>query len=76
MSPSADSILNAALSLPPSDRATVAEKLLESLEGEEQAEIDRAWVEEAERRIRDYEQGKARGIPAHEVMRSLSIRKK
>jgi putative addiction module component (TIGR02574 family) len=71
MSSSADSILNAALSLPVDERATVAEKLLESLDGEDQADIDQAWVEESERRIRDYQQGKAKGIP----VRSLSIRK-
>lgn len=76
MSPSVDSILNAALALPPDDRATVAEKLLQSLEGEAQAEIDQAWIEEAERRIQAYEQGLAKAIPADEVMRSLSIRKK
>jgi putative addiction module component (TIGR02574 family) len=75
MSPGADAIFAAAISLPLDDRIALAEKLLDSLQGTMQREIDQAWVDEAERRLRAYEQGDSKAIPAEEVLRSLSIRK-
>jgi putative addiction module component (TIGR02574 family) len=37
-------------------------------------EIDRAWLEEAERRSRELHTGKVSGIPAEEVFRDLRKR--
>ena len=76
MTASVDVLLNAVLSLPPADRAILAEKLFDSLGGEDQFEISPAWAEEIDRRIRAYEQGQRETVPADEVMRSLSIRSK
>lgn len=75
MTPSTDAILHAALALPPDNRAALAEKLLESLDDEGRAEIDAAWAEEAEKRIRAFREGKTKATPADEVMRSLREKK-
>jgi putative addiction module component (TIGR02574 family) len=76
MTATVDALLNAVLSLPPADRAVLAEKLFDSLGGEDHFEISPDWAEEIDRRIRAYEQGKRETVPADEVMRSLSMRRK
>jgi putative addiction module component (TIGR02574 family) len=53
-----DQILKAALALPPGARAMLADHLLASLDGPTQKEIDAAWAEEIERRIREIDEGK------------------
>jgi putative addiction module component (TIGR02574 family) len=53
-----DQILKAALALPPGTRAMLADHLLASLDGPTQKEIDAAWAEEIERRIREIDEGK------------------
>ena len=70
-----DTVLEAALNLPPENRVTLAEKLLESLDARDQAEIDAAWGAEGERRLAAIERGEARTVPAEEVFRSLKERK-
>jgi putative addiction module component (TIGR02574 family) len=76
MSPTTDAVLQAALSLPRDERAALAEKILDSLGDANQAELDAAWAQEAEDRIKAYEEGKMKAIPAEEVFRSLKQRKK
>jgi putative addiction module component (TIGR02574 family) len=71
-----DAIFDAALTLPRENRAALAEKLVESLEEEDRAELPPAWAAEIRRRIDAYKRGEVKTIPADEVMRSLSIRKK
>jgi hypothetical protein len=48
-----EEIISAALSLPSSTRAMLAEHLLESLDAEDQKRIDALWAEEAERRNKE-----------------------
>lgn len=67
-------ILSAALSLPPYERAMLADRLLESLDGPNQKAIDAAWAEEAERRIREIAEGKVETIDGELVMRELRSR--
>jgi putative addiction module component (TIGR02574 family) len=76
MTPSVDAILHAALLLPPESRAALAEKLLESLDEGSQKEIDEAWAQEAESRIRAFEQGVLKAIPGSEVLPSVRLGKK
>ena len=76
MTVNVDAVLGAALALPPQDRAIVAERLLESLNEGNQAEIDAAWLAEVERRLEAFDRGEMKAVPAEEVMRSLRIRKK
>ena len=71
-----DSILGAALALPANERVALAEQLLESLEGTDQAEIDAAWAAEADRRIEALEKGDTALVPGDEVLRWLSDRAK
>jgi putative addiction module component (TIGR02574 family) len=71
-----EEIMNAALALPPDARAMLAEHLMESLDTENQAEIDALWAEEAERRARELEDGTVQAIPGEEVMNRLRSRYK
>jgi putative addiction module component (TIGR02574 family) len=72
MTPNVDAILNEALALPPECRACLAEKLLESLEGADRADIEAAWAEEIEERIRAYDEGRLKTIPVEELMQSFA----
>jgi putative addiction module component (TIGR02574 family) len=76
MTPAVDAIFNAALSLPAENRAALAERLLESLDEENHAEIDAAWADEAESRILAYEHGEIKAIPGSEILQSLRLGKK
>ena len=74
MSNDFDEILSAALSLPRDARVTLADRLFESLDGDEQKRIDALWAEEAERRWREIEEGKVETIDGESVMRDLRAR--
>ena len=63
-----------ALKLNPNSRARLAEKLLHSLEGVTEAEIEHLWTEEALRRNEEMEQGIATGRPAEDVIRDARAR--
>lgn len=51
------------------DRATLAKWLVESLDELSREEIEALWVEEAERRLDEMEQGQVAEIPAEEALR-------
>ena len=69
-----DAILSAALSLSANERAMRADHLLSSLDGPNQKEIDAAWAEEAERRMREIDEGKVELIDGELVMERLRAR--
>ena len=71
-----EEILSAALELPPERRATLADRLLTSLDGLSQKEIEAAWAEEAERRMREIDEGKVETIDGELVMQKLRSRRK
>ena len=71
MSTSANKVFEEALSLPSNERASLVEKLLTSLNLPIQAEIDRLWMEEAERRVSQIEQGEVELIPGDEVFAKI-----
>ncbi|MCL6614140.1 MAG: addiction module protein [Firmicutes bacterium] len=50
-------------------RARLAEKLILSLDAPSEEENLRLWVAEAERRLKELREGKAREVPAEEVFR-------
>ena len=56
MAANAEHILTEALSLPPNERAQLAERLFSSLEISQQ-ELDRLWAQEADSRIDAYDRG-------------------
>ena len=69
-----EEILTAALALPPGTRAMLADHLLESLDAPNQKEIDAAWADEVERRIREIDEGKVETIDGELVMQELRSR--
>ena len=71
-----EEILSAALALPPEMRAMLADHLLTSLDGPDQKRIDALWAEEAERRIKEIDDGVVTPIPGEEVMNRLRARYK
>lgn len=69
-----EEILGSALSLAPEERAMLAGQLLGSLDGPDQKRIDAAWAEEAERRLRAIDEGRAELIDGELVMAGLRAR--
>jgi putative addiction module component (TIGR02574 family) len=67
----ADRITDEVLSLPVEDRLRLIEQLLTSLNLPLREDIDRAWAEEAERRVSQIEAGEAALIPGEEVFSRL-----
>jgi putative addiction module component (TIGR02574 family) len=70
MATATDDLLKQALTLPPDDRAKLAEQLLESLEPPDERNR-RLWAEEAERRLEAYERGDLKAVSAEEVFAKL-----
>lgn len=69
-----DELEAAVLRLDPSLRAKLAERLLRSLEVLSDEENERLWAEEALRRYREIESGKAAVRPAKDVLRDARER--
>ena len=51
------------------EKAELAQRLLASLDDAPASEIEKLWLEEAERRLREFREGKTKGIPVEEVFR-------
>jgi putative addiction module component (TIGR02574 family) len=69
-------ILNAALTLPPTQRGELAEVLWESMDEptnatNEQPEISSAWRDEIIRRSAAYSRGELKGIPWNQVREEI-----
>jgi hypothetical protein len=62
-----EDLARAALGLPVEDRAALAERLLASLDELDEAESDRLWAEEAQRRLVAHRNGAAGSRLADEV---------
>jgi putative addiction module component (TIGR02574 family) len=60
-------ILKSAMNLDVHDRATLAERLLASLEELTEVEAERLWAEESQRRLEQYRAGRAKAVSAEEV---------
>ena len=58
-----------ALNLPPGERARLAQRLLTSLDAETDADNEKPWLEEAERRLDALESKSVLGIPADQVFK-------
>lgn len=64
-----ESIEREALNLPPEERAKLARNLLESLDSLSAEEHERLWVQKADRRAREIDEGQAESLPGTEVSR-------
>jgi putative addiction module component (TIGR02574 family) len=58
-----------ALSLPIDARASLARRLLQSLEEVSEKEYERLWGEESARRAAEVDSGRTQAVPASEVAR-------
>jgi putative addiction module component (TIGR02574 family) len=68
---SLDQLESELMALSAEDRARLAERLLASLDGgadEDPGEVERAWMEEADRRYQRYVAGEESARPAEEVL--------
>jgi len=62
-----DDLAQCAAGLPAEQRFTLARRILASVEPEGGAGVDAAWTLEIRERIRRYDSGETKGIPASEV---------
>jgi putative addiction module component (TIGR02574 family) len=69
MSRPAREVESRALRLPRRERARLAQRLISSLDQEVDADVDKLWLQEAERRLGELKSGKVPGIPAEKVVR-------
>ena len=60
-----------ALKLSRRERARLAQRLISSLDQEVDADAERLWLAEAERRLADLKSGKVAAIPAERVIRKV-----
>ena len=67
MSKKLEEIIIVAKELSLEERAELAGTLLLSLDEPSESEVERLWLQEAERRLRDFREGKVKGVPAEEV---------
>ena len=72
METSHKAILEAALRLAKSERVQLAEQIIASLEPEDEAEVDAAWVAEIERRFQELERGAVEPVPWSKVKESAT----
>ncbi|WP_437977385.1 addiction module protein [Sorangium sp. So ce295] len=74
MSNPAEKLLDEALKLPESERRLIALRLLDSVGEEPPEEIERAWTEEALRRIEDLRAGRAQPIAWEDAQKRIFAR--
>jgi putative addiction module component (TIGR02574 family) len=60
-------VLEEALSLPPGERAELADRLLTSLDSSPGGSIDKLWAAEAEDRLEAFERGEINAVPADDA---------
>ncbi len=58
------------------DKTELIRSLISELDGPADADVERAWALEAERRHREIVEGKVKTIPAQQVFQSLRARLK
>lgn len=74
MSTEGQQFIEVALTLPESERAEIAARLIRSLEPEGGDDVDAAWSAEIEKRIRSIDDGSAKLIPWDEVRQEIDGR--
>lgn len=69
----ATTIEKEALNLPLADRAKLTQRLLLSLEEPSESEVEEAWLDEAEHRAREIDEGLVQLIPSAKVSRKARV---
>jgi putative addiction module component (TIGR02574 family) len=57
------------LKLPRRERARLAQRLISSLDPKADRDVEKLWLQEAERRLGELKSGRIAGIPADKVLR-------
>ena len=68
MSSQFDDLEKRARALPPSEKAALIRALIDDLDPGQDPDVERLWLEEAERRYDQYLRGEVEAIPGDEVM--------
>lgn len=68
MSSQFDDLEKRARALPPSEKAALIRTLIDDLDPGQDPDVERLWLEEAERRYDQYLRGEVEAIPGDEVM--------
>ena len=71
MTSKASSLEEQARDLSPAERARLALKLIESLDPGDDEDAEKLWLDEAERRLKEYEAGNTVARPAHDVISEI-----
>ena len=69
MAGAARNLESKALKLSRRERARLAQFLISSLDQQVDGDVEKLWVEEAERRLDELKSGKVAGIPAEKVIK-------
>ena len=72
----ADTIEEEAMSLPPRERAKLAERLLKSLDDLPEREVEALWLDVAERRAREIDEGQVQLVTPEDLDRRVRARLK
>jgi hypothetical protein len=72
MSTSFDDIEKQARALPPEEKAALARVLIEDLDTSADKNVERLWIEEAQRRYVAYKKGELEALPGEEVRPELA----
>lgn len=67
MTQAAQKILEEIKSLSPIERVELIDKIYQTFDPEIDQEVEKAWVEESERRISEYKKGTIKTVSAEEV---------
>jgi len=71
MATTVEQLAKQAMDLPAESRARLADLLVESLDANELGQIDRLWIEEAQRRRDEVRSGRVETIPGDEGIRKV-----
>ena len=71
MTDEAKKVLEEALKLPVGQRARLVSSLIDSLEESDEADVERAWIDEVHKRARELETGQVQGLTWAEARRIM-----
>ena len=66
-----DQLAEEALSLPSEDRATLADRLVESLDPADDANLQRVWGAEAMRRLAEVREGRVQSVGGEDALKRV-----
>ncbi len=79
MTAKVEKLLEEALKLPQGTRATLAGRLILSLDEEDDTDVEAAWAAEIDRRLEDFDASRAKALPwvkvRRNILRSRRVRK-